>query len=200
MPSIHTTFLLSPANCSGKRASLLREEGSSQLAQRLRSEGAPIGEVFTFLSGLYFRGKLAYATAFAAPPAGWHGAQVIVPGLGLRPADAGIDPSGLRAVAAVPVDPDDERYTGPLRRDAARLAVALGPDDATVLLGSLATRKYLEPLLDVLGTRLRVPLEFIGLGSMSRGSLLLRRVADGSELTYVDGSLLTETPRNSSRR
>jgi len=180
-------FLLSPANSAGKRAGfLMRANGRSALAQRLRSgEGATIGEVFTFMSGLYFRGKLAYASAFADPPDGCFGIQVIVPGLGLVPASAPIDLAGLRAVARVPVDPGNRRFTTPLRRDAARLAERLLPGDAAVLLGSIATPKYLEPLQDVLGSRLRVPQEFIGRGDMSRGALMLRCAAEGRELTYI---------------
>ena len=180
-------FLLSPANSAGKRAGfLMRANGRSALAQRLRSgEGATIGEVFTFMSGLYFRGKLAYASAFANPPDGCFGIQVIVPGLGLVPASASIDLAGLRAVAQVPVDPGNRRFTTPLRRDAARLAEQLRPGDAAVLLGSIATPKYLEPLQDVLGSRLRVPQEFIGRGDMSRGALMLRCAAEGRELTYI---------------
>jgi hypothetical protein len=180
-------FLLSPANSAGKRAGfLMRANGRSALAQRLRSgEGATIGEVFTFMSGLYFRGKLAYASAFANPPDGCFGIQVIVPGLGLVPASAPIDLAGLRAVAQVPVDPGNRRFTTPLRRDAARLAEQLRPGDAAVLLGSIATPKYLEPLQDVLGSRLRVPEEFIGRGDMSRGALMLRCAAEGRQLTYI---------------
>ena len=180
-------FLLSPANSAGKRAGfLMRANGRSALAQRLRSgEGATIGEVFTFMSGLYFRGKLAYASAFANPPDGCFGIQVIVPGLGLVPASASIDLAGLRAVAQVPVDPGNRRFTTPLRRDAARLAEQLRPGDAAVLLGSIATPKYLEPLQDVLGSRLRVPEEFIGRGDMSRGALMLRCAAEGRELRYI---------------
>jgi hypothetical protein len=180
-------FLLSPANSAGKRAGfLMRANGRSALAQRLRSgEGATIGEVFTFMSGLYFRGKLAYASAFADPPDGCFGIQVIVPGLGLVPASAPIDLAGLRAVARVPVDPGNRRFTTPLRRDAARLAEQLRPGDAAVLLGSIATPKYLDPLQDVLGSRLRVPEEFIGRGDMSRGALMLRCAAEGRELTYI---------------
>src|SRR5438093_7510572 len=89
-------FLLSPANCSGKRAGfLLRKTSRSPLAQRLRSgDGASIGEVFTFMSGLYFRGKMAYASAFADPPDGCAGAHVIVPGLGLCPPSTVIDLGG----------------------------------------------------------------------------------------------------------
>ncbi len=187
MSPSHQIFLLSPANCAGKRAGfLLRKEARSELAQRLRSrEGAPIGEIFTFMSGLYFRGKLAYASAFAKPPDGCAGVQVIVPGRGLCPAQALIDLGGLRAIARIPVDPSDRRYTRPLQRDAARLAECLHPSDAVVLLGSIATAKYLEPLKEVLGSRLRVPQEFIGRGDMSRGALMLRCAAEGRELTYI---------------
>ena len=179
-------FLLSPANCTGKRAGwLLRKDGGSPLAQRLRADGATIGEIFTFMSGLYFRGKMAYARTFADPTAGYSGIQVIVPGLGLRPPDVKIDLQGLRAIARVRVDLDDRRYVVPLRRDAALLAAAIDPGDAVVLLGSIATPKYLEPLQDLLGSRLRFPREFIGRGDMSRGALMLRCAADGRELTYV---------------
>jgi hypothetical protein len=57
-------FLLSPASCSGRRAEiLLRERAAFDLAVRLRSgTGVTLGEAFSFLSGLYFRGKLAYAS------------------------------------------------------------------------------------------------------------------------------------------
>jgi hypothetical protein len=180
-------FLLSPANCSGKRAGfLLREDGRSPLAQRLRSgEGATVGEVFTFMSGLYFRGKLAYALAFAGTDGGGTGVQVIVPGLGLRSPEEVIDLEGLRAIASVPVDPEDARYTEPLRRDTAQLAERMPTDAAVVLLGSIATPKYLRPLREILGARLRFPREFAGIGDMSRGSLMLRCAAEGRELTYV---------------
>ena len=183
----HQVFLVSPAICSGKRAGfLLRKDARSALAQRLRSaEGATIGEVYTFMSGLYFRGKLAYAAAFARPPAGCVGVQVIVPGRGLCPPRTVVDLAGLRAIARIPVDPGDRRYTGPLQRDAACLAELLHPTDAVVLLGSIATPKYLEPLKQVLGPRLRVPQEFIGRGDMSRGALMLRCAAQGHELTYI---------------
>jgi hypothetical protein len=179
-------FLLSPANCTGKRAGwLLRKDGGSPLAQRLRAEGATIGEIFTFMSGLYFRGKMAYARTFADPNAGYSGIQVIVPGLGLRPPDVKIDLPELRAIAKVRVDLDDRRYVVPLRRDAALLAARTDAADSVVLLGSLATPKYLEPLKEILGARLCFPEEFIGRGDMSRGSLMLRCAAERRELTYV---------------
>ena len=187
MPSNCRVFLLSPANCSGKRAGyLLNGTSSTPLAERLRSNsGAPIGEVFTFMSALYFRGKIAYATAFASPPTGWDGVQVIVPGQGLRPASDLIDLAELKASSRVEVDLEDRRYTTPLRRDALRLAGELCDADRAVLLGSVATPKYLEPLKGVLGPRLHYPREFVGLGDMSRGSLMLRCAAEGRELTYV---------------
>src|SRR5687768_13679254 len=63
-------FLLSPANCSGPRAKIvLSDRATFDLAVRLRSEqGVAIGEAFAFISGLYFKGKLTYALAFARPP------------------------------------------------------------------------------------------------------------------------------------
>lgn len=183
-------FLLSPANCGGKRAGyLLARNGRSPLAIRLRSaEGATLGEVFAFMSGLYFRGKLRYAERFANPPEGCHGVQVIVPGLGLRPPGEIIDLKTLKAIAKVPVDPEDRRYAVPLRRDVDLLAGQLPPEYLAILLGSIATPKYLPALKESLGPRLRFPREFIGLGDMSRGALMLRRAADGEELTYVDRS------------
>src|SRR5690606_12169773 len=88
-PAVLTVvFLLSPASCGGRRAQLLlREAADFPLARRLRSDGAPLGEVFSFLSGLYFRGKLTYATRFARPPQGVRGVHVITTSSGL------LDPS-----------------------------------------------------------------------------------------------------------
>jgi hypothetical protein len=198
VPNSHQIFLLSPANCSGKRASLLlSKSGRSILGRRLRSsEGATLGEVFTFMSSLYFRGKLAYAAAFANPPDDCPGVQVIVPGLGLCSPHTPIDLEALRAIARIPIDLDERRYTGPLRRDATHMAEQLEPAVAVVLLGSIATPKYLQPLQEILGPRLRFPQEFIGRGDMSRGGLLLRCVAEGHQLTYIDAAPRAE-PVNS---
>ena len=165
-------FLLSPAHCGGLRAQMvLSERASFALALRVRvGTGAPLGEVFSFLSGLYFRGKLAYARAFASPSDG-------------RPQP--VDLAGLRRFASVDIAGDDPRYRGPLDRDVQRLARRIGPGGEVVLLGSIATGKYVEPLLAVLGERLRFPVEFVGRGDMSRGGLLLRSARAGTELTYV---------------
>jgi len=199
MPPNHTIFLLSPANCTGKRAGyLLNDDGKSPLAARLRNgTGATIGEVFSLVSGLYFRGKLAYSLAFAKPPEGFPGVQVIVPGRGLWPHDTVIDIGEFRKIARVRVDTDERRYTRPLMRDATRLASQLEPHDAAVLLGSIATAKYLEPLA-VLGPRLRYPEEFVGRGDMSRGALMLKCATERRELTYAV-SLHGETPSRAGR-
>jgi hypothetical protein len=180
-------FLLSPAHCGGERAGLLFREGAAfDLARRVRRPpGVPLGEVFSFLSGLYFRGKLAYAQTFARPPAGLAGVYVITPNEGLRRADEPVDLARLRAFAQVDIDADDVRYHRPLRRDARRLAAALAPSAEAILLGSVATGKYVDPLTEALGDRLRFPSDFVGRGDMSRGGLLLRCVRAGRELAYV---------------
>jgi len=180
-------FLLSPAHCGGLRARLVMSERASfDLAQRVRvGAGAPLGEVFSFLSGLYFRGKLTYARAFARPTDGSSGVFVITPTDGLRPADEPVDVARLRRFATVDIEGDDPRYRVPLDRDARRLARRIGAGGEVVLLGSIATGKYIDPLLAVLGERLRFPADFVGRGDMSRGGLLLRCARTGTELTYV---------------
>jgi hypothetical protein len=179
-------FLLSPASAGGVRARLvLNERATFDLAVRLRSPaGASLGEVFSFLSGLYFRGKLTYATAFAAPPAGAPGVLVITPNEGLLPADEPITLSRLKKFARVPIDANEPRYRRPLARHARELASRVGPETEVVLLGSIATGKYVDVLGKVFGDRLRFPGDFVGRGDMSRGGLLLRCSREGRELEY----------------
>jgi hypothetical protein len=155
------------------------------MAERLRTEGAPIGEVFTYLSALYFRGKLTYARTFARPPEGAAGVLVITPSAGLLPHDTAIRLPQLRGFSRVPIQLKSQGYRSSLRRAAKKLAGEIGTDCEVVLLGSIATGKYLDILLPVLGPRLRVPAEFAGIGDMSRGGLLLRCVRARQELTYV---------------
>ena len=182
----HRIFLLSPASASGERARmLLRDTADFDLAVSVRREGAPLGEVFRFVSGLYFRGKLAYAEAFAAPPPGVPGILVIAPGRGLVSPEMPVTIEDLREMSTVPVHEAEPRYRLPLERDAATLAAAIPPDCAVILLGSVATSKYSVPLLNVLGERLLFPAEFVGRGDMSRGGLMLRCARAGIELTYV---------------
>jgi hypothetical protein len=179
-------FLLSPASLRGKRAGYLLEEGDSDLARRLRSsEGASLGDLFTFVSSLYFRGKLAYARAFADPPPGVPGTLLITPGLGLRPPEERVNLQGFRRIAQVPIDAGDERYRGPLERDARDLAERTGPSPIVVLLGSVASSKYADVLLPVFGSRLRFPSAFVGRGDMSRGGLMLRSAEARKELEYA---------------
>jgi hypothetical protein len=179
-------FLLSPANAGGKRAQLLlRDAAEFELAQRLRAQGLSLGEAFSFISGLYFRGKLAYASAFAAPPVGAPGVLVITACGGLMPPEALLSHSELCSISAGPVDASEPRYRIPLDRDARRLHAQLSDNCEIVLLGSVATPKYVEPLLAIFGPRLVFPSEFAGRGDMSRGGLLLRCVRQGMELSYI---------------
>ena len=180
-------FLLSPAYAGGERARLIMSDRAQfALAKRLRSvDGATIAEVFTFLSGLYFRGKIAYATTFARPRNGSSGILVITPTRGLLDADTRIGLDDLREFAEGDVDLSDPRYRKPLERDARRLAKRLTPKCEVVLLGSIASKKYVEVLLAHFGERLRFPGDFVGRGDMSRGGLLLRCAADRQELSYI---------------
>lgn len=195
--TVNTIFLLSPASVGGRRAELLLGRGAFPLAERLRAGGAaPLSEVFSFLSGLYFRGKHAYAETFTAPPVAVPGALVITTNRGLLRPDEPLTAVDVRAFGTVPIDLADARYREPLVRDVRALADALPADGIVVLLGSIASGKYVDVLLDVLGDRLRFPAEFVGRGDMSRGGLLLRCVDSGTELEYVT---VTGTPRRGRR-
>jgi hypothetical protein len=187
----HRIFLLSPANCGGVRARMVMSERATfPLAARLRSaQGAPIGDVFSFLSGLYFRGKVTYARAFASPPdpespISGAGVFVITPTAGLRSADTLVTLDALRAFATVDVDAANPKYRRPLERSARAIAADLGDCDV-VLLGSIASSKYVDVLQGIFGERLLFPSDFVGRGDMSRGGLLLRSVSAARELDYV---------------
>jgi hypothetical protein len=158
---------------------------------RLRAGSATLGETFAFISGLYFRGKLAYAQAFATPPGGVHGAYVITAARGLVPAKTLISIEDLHQIASVPIDIADPRYRLPLERDCRILEETAGEACDFVLLGSVATSKYLEPMIGVFGPRLLFPEEFVGRGDMSRGGLMLRCVQQGVQLTHVPLGKLT---------
>jgi hypothetical protein len=189
-----TFFLLSPAKCGGERAqTLVNPNSRSELARRLQSaQGAGLGEVFAFLSALYFRGKLTYARAFARAPRGDSGVLVITPNEGLCAEDERLDARRLQRFGQVDIDRRDERYTLPLLRDAQALAERADPRARFVLLGSVASGKYVDVLTHCLGDRLLFPSDFVGRGDMSRGGLLLRSAREGRELTYrpVRGAVL----------
>ena len=164
---------------------MMSERAQFDLARRLRGDDLPtLGEVFSFLSGLYFRGKLAYANAFADPALGGADVLVITPNRGLVRADLPIGIADLKTFAEVDIDEDDPRYRKPLERDVRRLAKGL-PTLEVILLGSIATGKYVDVLLENFRERLRFPADFVGRGDMSRGGLLLRSAVDRVELNYI---------------
>jgi hypothetical protein len=184
-------FLLSPANCNGRRgAHILSPGASSDLARQLRSnEGLPLGDLFSFVSALYFRGKLTYARHFAAPPEPGNpivggGVHVITTNAGLRSPDTRVTLAAIRQFAAQDIDAGNRAYRVPLEQSARALQRELGDCDV-VLLGSIASTKYVEVLLDIFGSRLHFPVDFVGRGDMSRGGLLLRQAAADVELAYV---------------
>ncbi len=185
-------FLLSPANCGGTRAKqILSPRAEFGLACELRSRrGAMLGDVFAFISGLYFRGKLTYAMRFAAPPDRDNpivgcGVQVITPNAGLRAPDTFVTHRAVRAFAEGDVHPGNASYRRPLERSARALMREVGSDCEVVLLGSVASPKYVDVLTQIFGARLAFPIDFVGRGDMSRGGLLLRKAREGVELPYV---------------
>lgn len=183
-------FLLSPAFCGGRRGAILLKEGGTSLpAQQLAAGELTLGAAFSFVSGLYFRGKLAYARHFAAarvsPSVDDGGVGVITPTRGLQSPDRVVDARLLREFVGIDLASGDPRYLDPLVRDLRALEARLAPEHRVVLLGSVATAKYLEPIADILGTRLCFPREFVGRGDMSRGALMLQRVESSVELEYV---------------
>jgi hypothetical protein len=185
-------FLLSPASCSGRRARIVMSDRAAfELALELRTtEGAALGDVFAFLRGLYFRGKLAYGRAFASPPESassicGSGVFVITPTAGLRLAETSITLPALRAFAAVDIDAANPRYRRPLEQSAHAVAEDIGPDCTAVLLGSIASPKYVDVLQAIFGNRLLFPADFVGRGDMSRGGLMLRSVSAREELSYI---------------
>ncbi len=184
-PRLRRVFLLSPAQVNGVRAGyLLDPRARFPLARQFHREGLPVAEVFSFTSGLYFRGKITYAARFARPDLG-DVVRIITTNAGLVEPELRLTPEGLEAFGSVDIDPADPRYAEPLRRDASALAARLADDGVAVLLGSIATGKYRDLLLDCFGERLLFPPDFVGRGDMSRGGLLLRAARDGVELPYT---------------
>jgi len=177
-------FLLSPARSGGKRAALLtRPTATFELARQVQIRAASLGDVFAFCSGLYFRGKLAYARHFAKAPPGIMGAQIITPDRGLVDPEFPVGARELVEFAGVPVDSREPRFTQPLRDSVAALLET--SSCAIILLGSVATGKYIDTLLPLLDDRLLFPSEFLGRGDMSRGALMLRAAAANKELEYM---------------
>ena len=137
-PPLSRVFLLSPANTSAIRGQLLLNENSGELAQRIRREGAPLGELFSFISSLYFRGKLAYAEAFSHSATGFPGTLVITTSRGLLPPDTVITLDDLLEMSAVPIDPGDHSISGPPLPGCAWASSRSTGWFSGVLLGSIA--------------------------------------------------------------
>jgi hypothetical protein len=177
-------FLLSPSNMGGVRAKmLLNTKAPFPLARQFHDKGLTLAEVFTFTSGLYFRGKIEYARHFASANRR-DIVRVITSNAGLVDPATVVGPREVLAYGETEIDPTDPKYVEPLRRDAQRLAQRTG-SGPVILLGSIATNKYRHVLLDVFGERLFFPIDFVGRGDMSRGALLLRAVEADEELVYA---------------
>lgn len=197
-PPLDLVLLLSPAHCGGRRArALLSPRAGSETALRLRTGALTLGDAFAFMSSLYFRGKFAYARAVVARRGERAAALVITPTRGLLSPNAMASAALLEEFAATDIAAGDERYRAPLERDVAALAARLAPAGQVVLLGSIATGKYVDVLAPPLGPCLHYPPAFIGRGDMSRGGLLLRHAAAGTELDYAP--LGTVAPRHGPR-
>jgi hypothetical protein len=169
---------------------LLSPRAQFDLAVRLRAGEATLGEAFSFLSGLYFRGKLAYARAFGNPPdpaapLTGGGSLVITTNSGLRSPDTPVSLRALQAFARGDISIDSRSYTTALTRSARAVFDEIGEGCEVILLGSIATPKYVDVLLNVFDGRLCFPADFVGRGDMSRGGLMLRCAQSGEELRYV---------------
>lgn len=177
-------FLLSPAFLGGRLGrALLEGRSATPVAARLAQGDATLGEVFAFVSRLYFRGKLEYARAFARSGPWGSGVLVITSTRGLAEPGTPVGTAGLGELAAVDIDLKVAEYRDSFTRGVRALAAAV-PEAEVVLLGSVASGKYVDVLLEELGERLLFPVEFVGRGDMSRGAILLRAAEAGVELAY----------------
>ncbi|HEY8993134.1 MAG TPA: hypothetical protein VIM71_00485 [Lacunisphaera sp.] len=178
-------FLLSPAHVGGLRAQLLlNPRAPFALAREFHATGLSLATVFTFTSGLYFRGKIAYATHFTRSERG-DVTRIITSNAGLLDPDTRVGPADIAAFGATDIEAGDPNYRRPLRRHAVALAKRIGSSGTVVLLGSIATPKYRDVFLEVFGEQLFFPTDFVGRGDMSRGALLLRAVRANRELPYA---------------
>jgi hypothetical protein len=192
-------FLLSPANLNGARAQQLTSPSAAfSAAARYRSpEGVAIGDAFSFMSALYFRGKLTYARHFGH---GSDAALVITPGFGLVQPEWPLTPKRMSRMRNIDIAVESQAYVKPLREQSRELAARLADDETVVLLGSVATGKYVDILQPIFGEQLRFPAAFAGLGDMARGGLMLRAVREDRELEYVSLQAPRHRPAGGSGR
>lgn len=159
--SAQRIFLLSPANASGIRGKkLLSGRTQFDLAQRLCARGASLGEIFSFMSALYFRGKLAYAERFANPPSGVPGIFVITSSRGLLTLEAIVTLEELRSLSSARIDHNNPNYRVPLSVMHVSYQSAPGTIRKSCSWGALIISKRVQspkqpaqPLRVILGTR-----------------------------------------------
>lgn len=149
------------------------------------------------MSALYFRGKLTYARHFGR---GSHAVLVITPGFGLVPPEWPLTPERMSRMKGIDIDVESRAYAEPLRAQSREVAASLPPNETVVLLGSIATGKYVDILQPIFGQRLRFPAAFAGLGDMARGGLMLRAVREERELEYVSLDAPRHRPAGASGR
>ena len=112
-------------------------------------------------------------------------AEELLPHYRIGSSDYPLTREDVSAFGSVPIEAAGDRFRSPLLGAAQALAARLGADARVILLGSIATAKYTEPLLEVFGEALLFPADFVGRGDMSRGGLLLRAVDAGEALEYI---------------
>ena len=141
------------------------------------SDGVPIGELFAHMSGLYFRGKITYARKFGR-------AFVITPDQGLMPAETTITSQVLIRFADAEIDLGNPGYRTPLEQTARALDEAAGADAQFVLLGSIASDKYVQVLSAIFGQRLVFPADVrrAGRHEPRRGAAARRRRVAGARV------------------
>ncbi len=153
----------------------------------------PLGDVFSFLSGLYFRGKLEYARAFARAPDVHDGIHVITMTDGLVSPDARIFAGDLERYARCA--DGTAAAVAVLEQTAVRLSDRLGSETEVVLLGSVSTGKYTDLLAPIFRDRLLFPRDVLHIGQLARGALLLRHARERHELDYIPVSEIVRTGR-----
>lgn len=120
----------------------------------------------------------------------------IITGAGLMLPETIVTLSDLRTISSTAIDVNNSHYRLPLDSDLLRLREAVGNETDVILLGSVATSKYIAPIQEVFGKRLLFPGDFLGRGDMSRGSLLLQCCAHGSELAYLPAERILRSRLN----
>jgi hypothetical protein len=199
-PGRPKVFVISPATAHGPRAlSLRRPDSHSTLARQLKEEGVPLGDVFTFLSGLYFRGKLEYARAFAHPPGDEGGGVYIITMTdGLVSPDARISVQDLERYALCPEGTAAAMST--LEATARAVLKHIGSEGDVILLGSVGTGKYTNLLAPIFGERLLFPRDVLHIGQLARGALFLNRARERRELEYIPVAEIIRAGRRASIR